>query len=137
MLFRSEYGGMLAGDMENDLPEWVEDKFGLITRTRDDEAEREAEEEDDGEGVVYEPDQYEEDEKTEWFKAKVKPVHAGLYEVKTKAWPFPHLMTWDGEKWCIRDFDIESTTKPTEWRGLKETAVELDKLKEEFKDLFA
>ena len=112
-----EYGGMLAGDMENDLPEWVEDKFGLITRTRDDEAERE--DEDDEEDYLYEPAQYTEDEKTDWFKGKLKPVHAGLYEVKTKSWPYPHVMSWDNKKWCVRELDVETASPVIEWRGLK------------------
>ena len=112
-----EYGGMSADDMENDLPEWVEDKFGLVTRTRDDEAEREDEEDD--EDYLYEPGQYTEEEKTEWFKAKVKPVHAGLYEVKTKEWPFPHTMEWTEKGWCLRDTKTTPSTKVTDWRGLK------------------
>ena len=87
-----EYGGMSADDIENEIS-WAEEEFGLVTRTRDDEAEREDEEDD--EDYLYEPAQYTEEEKTEWFKGKLKPVHTGLYEVKTKAWPFPHAMTWE------------------------------------------
>ena len=109
-----EYGGMSADDIENEIS-WAEEQFGLVSMQRD----REAEEEDDGEGVVYEPDQYEEDEKTEWFKAKVKPVHAGLYEVKTKSWPYPHVMSWDNKKWCVRELDVETASPVIEWRGLK------------------
>jgi len=101
-------------DMENEIP-WAEEQFGLISMQRD----REAEEDDDGEDVVYEPGQYTEDEKTDWFKAKVKPVHAGLYEVKTKEWPFPHTMEWTEKGWCLRDTKTTPSTKVTDWRGLK------------------
>jgi len=79
----------------------------------------EREDEDDEEDYLYEPAQYTEDEKTEWFKAKVKPVHAGLYEVKTKSWPYPHVMSWDNKKWCVRELDVETASPVIEWRGLK------------------
>ena len=109
-----EYGGMSADDIENEIS-WAEEQFGLVSMQRD----REAEEEDDGEGVVYEPDQYDESEKTDWFKGKLKPVHAGLYEVKTKEWPFPHTMEWTEKGWCLRDTKTTPSTKVTDWRGLK------------------
>ena len=141
-----EYGGMSADDMENDLPEWAEEIFGLVTRTRDDEAEREDEEDDeDNDGGGYIPNQYDESEKTQWFKAKVKPTHEGLYEVKTKEWPFPQMMVWNDEKWCIPTFIVETTAKVTDWRGLIETeeikeailAETLEDLKVQLEERFA
>ena len=110
-----EFGGMSADDMENEIP-WAEEQFGLISRTRDDEEYNSDEEDED---YVYEPAQYTEDEKTDWFKAKLNPVHAGLYEVKTKEWPFPHTMEWTDNVWCLRDTKTPPSTKVTHWRGLK------------------
>jgi hypothetical protein len=63
--------------------------------------------------------------KTEWFPAKVKPHHVGLYECKfvvdkKAAWPWSsnELVEWDGKKW------LHDTKKVAEWRGLTEQLVE-------------
>jgi len=55
-----------------------------------------------------------EPELTDWFPASVNPVHKGEYQAITAAapmWPFPSMVTWDGEKWSE---DVK------EWRGLAE-----------------
>ena len=64
----------------------------------------------------------------------------GLYEVKTKEWPFPHVMEWTDNVWCLRDTKTPPSTKVTHWRGLNEDPVEkqaeltkaLEELKVEF-----
>ena len=137
-----EYGNMSADEMEESLPEWAEDQFNLISRKRDDE---EWEDSEDEEESVYEPGQYTEDEKTDWLSAKSKPVYEGLYEVKTKEWPFPHTMEWTKNGWSLRDLYMPPTTKVTDWRGLNEDPTEkqaeltkaLEELKAEFDALIA
>ena len=132
-----EYGDMSADEMEEQLPDWVEDQFNLISQTRDNE---EYEEEEENE---YIPAQYSEEEKTDWYPAKTKPHYNGHYEVKTKEWPFPHLMKWTDNRWCMAYTDSSTTSKITEWRGLKETEEvsemnmqdALDELKKEFESL--
>ena len=110
-----EYGGMSADEMETDLPEWVNEQFGLIDQTRDNE-EWEQEEEDEEEIEEFDDSDW---ERTEWYTGKVKPVRDGLYEVKTKSWPYPHVMSWDNKKWCVRELDVETASPVIEWRGLK------------------
>ena len=99
-----DYGDMSADEMEDDLPEWVEDEFGLISRTRDDE-DQEAEDEEYERELDW--------ERTEWYPVKIKPVRHGMYEVKTKSWPFPHKIEFDGDGW-------NTPNKVTEWRGITE-----------------
>jgi hypothetical protein len=119
-----EFGNMSADEMEAELPEWVESEFNLITQQRD------REDEEDGEDSVYAPGQYTEDEKTDWINAKNKPVHEGLYEVKTKEWPFPHAMDWTKDGWMMHGLDLPTTNKVTDWRGLKESQSVTDSDKE-------
>ena len=68
----------------------------------------------------YIPALYDEDQKTDWFSVKVKPQHNGMYEVKTKEWPFPHVMDWNGDYWCMAYTNSKAQSKVTDWRGLKE-----------------
>lgn len=132
-----EFGDMSADDMESELPEWVEDKFNLISQKRDNE-EYEDEEEND-----YIPSKYSDEEKTDWYPAKTKPHYNGHYEVKTKEWPFPHLMKWNNNRWCMTYTESSTTSKITDWRGLKESEEvkemnlqdALDDLKKEFESL--
>ena len=112
-----EFGDMSADEMEEQLPDWVEDQFNLISQTRDNE-EWNSEEEEENE---YIPAQYSDEEKTDWYPAKTKPHYNGHYEVKTKEWPFPHLMKWNNNRWCMAFTDSSTASKITEWRGLKET----------------
>jgi hypothetical protein len=61
--------------------------------------------------------------KTQWFPVKVKPVHLGMYEcqfAKQPAWPWPatQSLTWNGKKWLDDSGDVVKGIK--EWRGLKE-----------------
>jgi len=66
------------------------------------------------------------EQKTEWFPAKIKPVHAGVYECQFKkapAWPWPPTepLTWTGKTWVNDDGDRVTGVK--EWRGLREQTV--------------
>ena len=103
-----EYGNMTADEMEEQLPAWVDDEFSLIERTRDDEAQQEEDEWNDYLNGL---------DRTDWFPKKIKPVREGKYEVKTKAWPFPMMCDWNGEKWSRWEGD---TIKVDAWRGITE-----------------
>ena len=60
---------------------------------------------------------------TEWFPARIKPVHKGTYEIEyeiaTWPWPITAHIDWDGNEW---QHDREVNTKVKQWRGLKEPA---------------
>lgn len=66
------------------------------------------------------------EQKTDWFPVRIKPVHVGLYEcqfTKPPAWPWPPVetLTWNGKNWLNDDGDAVKGIK--EWRGLrKQTA---------------
>lgn len=114
-----EYGNMDADEMEANLPSWVEDELGLISRARDEEGDREYEE---WQTYLIEL------ERTDWYPKKINPVREGSYEVKTKDWPFPQYCNWTGEKWQRWEGD---DIKVHEWRGITEVEnlrVELDKI---------
>jgi hypothetical protein len=93
---------------------------------------RDREDEESEEDEIVEP-QY---EMTDWFSFKIKPVHKGVYEVRTVAWPFPHKVEWTGSKW-LTDNEI------TDWRGLAKSEEEreqelfqaLEELKIAFEDM--
>lgn len=131
-----------ADELEQNLPEWVEEEFGLISRKRDDEEEEWLDDEPQEESI-YVPGTYDEDEKTGWFNVKVNPVYVGQYEVKTKEWPFPHVMDWNGKFWCMAETNSKAQSKVTEWRGLSTDPDErnedlekaLEELKKEFDEL--
>jgi hypothetical protein len=116
------YGDMSADEMDEQLPSWAEEEFNLITMQRD------SEDEEDEEENEYIPNQYNDDEKTVWFDVTVKPVHNGMYEVKTKEWPFPHVMDWNGKFWCMSETNSKSQSKVEVWRGLNFDANEQNKL---------
>lgn len=118
-----EYGDMDADEMENKLPPWVEDEMGLISRTRDEEADREHED-----WLEYLSDL----ERTDWYPKKVKPVREGSYEVRTKAWPYPQYCNWTDGKWQRYDGD---DIKVSEWRGITEVEYLSNALKELNEDL--
>lgn len=103
-----EYGGMSADEMEDELPEWVNEQFGLIDRKREDEEWEEQQQEEEIEEL---DDSHW--ERTEWFPKKVKPVRDGFYEVNTKGWPFTHKTEWKDGKWVLGNDVIE-------WRGITE-----------------
>ena len=103
-----EYGNMTADEMEEQLPAWVDEEFSLIERTRDDEAQQEEDEWNDYLNGL---------DRTDWFPKKIKPVYEGQYEVTTKAWPFPVMCNWNGEKWSRWEGD---TIKVDAWRGITE-----------------
>ena len=61
------------------------------------------------------------------YAGKVKPTRDGLYEVKTKSWPFIHKQMWQDGKWVLDN-------KVTEWRGISESqylSLALDELNDE------
>jgi hypothetical protein len=103
-----EYGDMSADDMENELPSWVDEKFGLIDRAREEEEIQKEEEWKDYLDSL---------EKTEWFPKKIKPVREGKYEVKTKGYDYITMCDWDGTKWSRWEGD---NIKVSEWRGITE-----------------
>jgi hypothetical protein len=137
------YGNMTADEMEEQLPQWVEVEFNLITQARDNEEWNNDSEEE--EVNVYIPGLYDEAEKSSWLDNKTKPVYNGMYEVKSKEWPFPHAMDWNGKFWCMCDTNLKSLNKVTEWRGLAEDPAKkekdllqaLEELKKEFEELTA
>ena len=96
------YGDMSADEIEETLPSKVDEMFNISQYQRD------REDEEDEEDEIVEP-QY---EMTDWFPFKTKPVHKGVYEVRTVAWPFPHKVEWTGKKWLTEN-------EITDWRGLE------------------
>ena len=95
-----------ADEMEEKLPVWVEEVFGLITAQRD----REHEELEDAQRELEKSWG-----KTEWIKGSAHPVRNGIYEVRSKLsgnrFTFPQKNEWLLDKWR---WDI----KVDEWRGL-------------------
>jgi hypothetical protein len=67
--------------------------------------------------------------KTAWFPAHIKPVHKGVYQIRTESGSC--YSQWDGEKWCCmhRDKDVAarqwlvSWCQDYAWRGLTEKAT--------------
>ena len=116
----------ILGNVPND----IDDMFGISERLADNEAEEEESEED--EEPVY--------EMTEWFDVKTKPVHIGLYDIqydKPNAWPFPSRLTWTGKKWL--NAQDEERADVGKWRGLANkprTEEEMLEALEELKVLF-
>lgn len=58
---------------------------------------------------------------TDWYPAKINPVHKGIYECEMSvvdAWPFPKqmMLTWNGKAWKDDGKAIKETVK--QWRGL-------------------
>jgi hypothetical protein len=138
-----QYGDMSADEIEDELPTKLDEMFNISQYKRDNEEYDEEEdtveffdEEEDEEDV--EPDWELMYGFTEWFTKKDKPVYNGLYQVKTKEWPWPMKVEWTGKNWV-------TTETVTEWRGLAEDPVAkeialakaLDELKEEFERLMA
>ena len=120
------YGDMSADEIEETLPSKVDEMFNISQYQRD------REDEEDEEDEIVEP-KY---EMTDWFPFKTKPVHKGVYEVRTVAWPFPHKVEWTGKKWLTEN-------EITDWRGLAKSEEEreydilqaLEELKIEFENL--
>ena len=122
-----DYSGMSADELEDVLPGWAEDEFGIIERMRDDEEYREEEE-----WAEYLADL----ERTDWYPVKTKPFHVGRYEVTTESWPYPQYCNWTGKKWERWEGDIQIRVE--KWRGITEEQhmyIALDKLNEEINNL--
>lgn len=103
-----------ADKMEEKLPPWAEEVFGLITRQRD----REQEELEDAQRELEASW-----EKTEWIKSSTPPIRNGLYEVRVRIaknrFTFPQKNEWVSGKWT-------GGIKVAEWRGL--TKLQHDQL---------
>jgi hypothetical protein len=139
-----EYSNMSADEIEENLPTKLDEMFNISQYQRDREDEEDFEDEVEFESQDTDEEDGEEPNWelmygfTEWFNKKDKPSYIGLYEVKTKEWPWPMKVDWDGKKWITNE-------KVTEWRGLatdpvqKEKDLEkaLEELKEEFEKLMA
>lgn len=72
--------------------------------------------------------------KTPWFPYHVKPVRAGLYEVKRlysdDTEMRPHMLYWNGSSWryayrfgCAIKGDFASVSSGDYWRGLTRSAA--------------
>lgn len=60
-------------------------------------------------------------EKTNWFPADVRPVHAGVYEVLSLLHPFTFFLAeWDGRVWKFPQTTVVLEYQHREWRGLAE-----------------
>ena len=71
-------------------------------------------------------------EMTPWFPSRIKPVHVGVYEVKTPGFhtPVPTYAQWDGYCWGYFMDSIEkarlnhpglvAAKQDKQWRGFKE-----------------
>ena len=71
-------------------------------------------------------------QKTHWFQIGVKPVHIGVYEIRSILIEYTVFYSkWDGEKWCDicsshqkaseqtnKSWIMYSSVKP-KWRGFK------------------
>lgn len=125
-----EYANLSADEMRDQLPQELDEKFNISEYQADREAEEELEaidvDNDD------EEDSEPEYEMTDWFSFLTKPIHEGLYEVKTISWPFPQKVEWKEGKWL-------TTEEVCEWRGLTQKEhdlmEDLNKLLEDFDKL--
>lgn len=118
------YGDMSADDMEEQLPTKLDEMFNIIQYKRDWEDENEELEDEENDELGLSANfRFNDDQKTEWFRAKVKPVHEGLYEVKTKEWPFPQPAEWSNGLWY--SFGSLMEFKPSEWRGLNQATHDI------------
>ena len=117
------YSEMNSDVMQEEIPSDIDELFGLTERKQEWESENEEEEEDEEETELglSANFRFDEDQKSEWFTNKDKPVHLGDYEIKTKEWPFPQMATWNGKK-C---FTMGMETKPSEWRGLNQATHDI------------
>lgn len=138
-----EYGDLSADEVEEQLPTKLDEMFNISQYKRDneeydEEVEFESQDNDDEDEEDSEPNWELMYGFTDWFDKKIKPTYNGLYEVKTKEWPFPMKVEWNGKKWVTGE-------KVKEWRGLAEDPVAkqaelakaLEELKEEFEQLMA
>jgi hypothetical protein len=129
------YTDMDSTQVQEEIPTDIDEMFCISEQMADREAEEDHEEwqadSDD------EEDSEPEYEMTDWFDAKIKPTHLGVYEVeydKPNAWPFPSRLEWTGKKWINGQGEVRKDVG--RWRGITEaehnSLVELQKLKDEF-----
>ena len=139
-----EYSNMDSSEILDEIPYEIDEMFCISEMMQ----ERESEDDDllDEEDSKPEQSQY---EMTDWF-AGYTPAQKGVYEVKTKSWPFPQKAEWKKNKWFTLNTDTQKYSVETnpalndvvEWRGLTEEgykeaqlALALKELKEEFEKL--
>ena len=64
--------------------------------------------------------------RTPWFPLTVKPVRAGVYEVKWRLDSAPFRRLWDGSCWCLLDGGVTlfgvGECSAERWRGLTKKA---------------
>jgi hypothetical protein len=104
---------MDSAQVQDEIPSDIDEMFAISEQMQDREAEEQGMQEDDVDEPVY--------EMTDFFPKKIKPSYEGVYEVKTKSWPFPHKSYFDGKDW--RGYfgdteDLGDIIKIQEWRGL-------------------
>jgi hypothetical protein len=141
-----EYVDLSASDIEDQLPTELDEMFYISGMQRD--REDEYEEEEDKTKISISGYFLEED-RTDWYKAKINPVRDGFYEVQTEGWPFPQLAHWIEGEWFTENFETGEfdvgLNKITKWRGLNfdpaarqaEMLKALEELKIEFDNLSA
>ena len=108
-----DYSDMNSAEVQDDIPSDIDEMFSISEQMQDREAE-------DADEETFDEPVY---EMTEWFSKKIKPSYEGIYEVKTKSWPFPHKSYFDGKEWrgyFGNSEDLGDIIKIQEWRGLAE-----------------
>jgi hypothetical protein len=142
-----DYTDMDSAQVQDEIPSDIDEMFSISEQMADRESE-----DDDTQTYSDDEDDIQTYVMTDWFNKKIKPSYEGIYEVKTKAWPFPHKSYFDGTDW--RGYfgnieDLGDIIKVLEWRGLaenpeiEEEASEdelqkaLEELKAEFETLMA
>jgi hypothetical protein len=122
-----DYSDMNSAEVQDEIPSDIDEMFCISEMMQDRESEEDDSEwEDEESHAEYTPPL----ETTDWFSFITKPVHKGIYEVKTTSWPFPQKAEWTGKKW-----KMEGNNEITEWRGITEEEhlrQELTNLTEEF-----
>jgi hypothetical protein len=116
-----DYSDMNSAEVQESIPSDIDEMFCISEQMQDREVE-------DADSDWQEDDEVEDEvepiyEMTDWFSTTYTPQHKGVYEVKTKSWPFPHKAYFDGDDWRAYFGDEEDVGDPiviTEWRGLAE-----------------
>lgn len=49
-----------------------------------------------------------ESRRTRWYPCSIAPVHKGYYCVKAQGMPGSNFRYWNGEKWCMDEFEFSS-----------------------------
>jgi len=126
-----DYSDLDSAAVQYEIPSDIDEMFSISERKQEWEAENEEDSDDE------EEDEEPEYEMTDWFDSKNKPVREGVYEVKTKSWPFPHKAEWRKNKWYTFDMDGQEYTihsdVVSEWRGITQAQHDLCMMLEDLK----